>query len=383
MGAGDKGGAMSPIGKAMVLEEVGGGFMMTEASVPDPEPGGLIVRQELCGVCGTDVHIYQGHMPAVPQPVVLGHEIVGRVVARGEGVETDATGRPLATGDLVGIKPGVSDPGDYYATVACQPNLSASLGAYGFAAAALHRVPLEVTGGFATHQWIMPGTRVYRMDADPVAASLLEPLSVGLHAAGRARYRIGDTVVIQGAGPIGLMCLIGAKELGAFTTIVIGAPADRLAFARELGADLTIDIGAVTDPHERGALVRQASGHGLGADIVIEATGVLAALPEGIALLRRGGQYVTCGHFTNVGDVPLNPWAHFTHKHITLHGVWGSTHEHFVQARQLIERGAYPFPQFVSHQIPLARAADGIAAMGGSYELDGRPVRKVAIRAAD
>lgn len=367
--------------RAAILDGVRGNFAVAAAAVPDPTPGSTIVRQELCGICGTDVHIYQGHMPAVPSPVVLGHEIAGRIVALGEGVTADCTGRPLQPGDLIGIKPGVSATGDYYGAVAHQPTLSPGLGAYGFASATLRHLPLEVTGGFASYQWLIPGASVYRMACDPVAASLLEPLSVGLHAAGRARYQVGDTVVIQGAGPIGLMALIGAKEAGAFTTIVIGAPADRLAFARELGADLTIDITEVPDPAARAALVREASGHGYGADIAIEATGVLAALPEGFALLRRGGQYVTCGHFTNVGDVPLNPWAHFTHKQITLYGVWASAHEHFVQARQLLERGAYPFARFVSHQLPLERVADGIAAMSGRYTLDDEPIRKVAIRA--
>jgi L-iditol 2-dehydrogenase len=374
---------MELVSRAAVLDGVGGKFSVAEAPVPDPGPGSIVVKQELCGVCGTDVHIYQGHMPTVPSPVVLGHEIVGRVVACGEGVSADCTGRPLAEGDLIGIKPGVSDTSSYFATVAHQPTLSPGLGSYGFASPLLRHLPLEVTGGFASYQWLIPGTPVYKMDADPVAASLLEPLSVGIHAASRARYTVGDTVVIQGAGPIGLMALIGAKEHGAFTTIVIGAPADRLAFARELGADLTIDITEVTDPAERARLVRDASGHGLGADIVIEATGVLQALPEGFGLLRRGGQYVTCGHFTNVGDVPLNPWAHFTFKQITLYGVWASAHEHFVQARQLIERNAYPFTKFVSHQLPLERVADGIAAMSGRYTLGNEPIRKVAIRAGD
>ena len=162
---------------------------------------------------------------------------------------------------------------------------------------------------------------------------------------------------------------------------MIGAPSDSLAFARELGADMTIDITEVTDQVERAQMVREASSHGYGADIVIEATGVLAALPEGFGLLRRGGQYVTCGHFTNVGDVPLNPFSHFTFKHIALYGVWASAHEHFVQARTLIESGPYPFATFVSHQIPLERVAEGIAAMSGRYTIDGEPIRKVAIKA--
>lgn len=373
---------MGLVSKASVLDAVKGGFMITEAEVPEPGPGAIIVRQELCGVCGTDVHVYQGHMPSVPMPVVLGHEIVGTIVALGEGVTTDGTGRPLAEGDLIGIKPGVSDTSGFYGSEVFQPTLSPGKGAYGFAAASMKHLPLEVTGGFAQYQYIIPQAKVYRMDGVSVeAASILEPLSVGIHAAGKATYRIGETVVIQGAGPIGLMCLIAAKELGAFKTIVIGAPADRLHFARELGADLTIDITEVTDAAERARMVRAASSHGYGADIIIEATGFLAALPEGFDMLRRGGQYVTCGHFTNVGDVLLNPWAHFTFKEITLYGVWGSSHEHFVQARQLLEAKKYPFAQFVSHQLPLERLADGIAAMSGRYTIDDEPIRKVGIRA--
>ena len=369
--------------KASVLDGVKGQFALTEAPVPEATPGSIVVRQELCGICGTDVHVFQGHMASVPMPVVLGHEIVGEIVALGEGVTQDSTGRPIALGDRIGIKPGVSPADEFYGTIAFQPTLAPGLGAYGFAAKSMSHLPLAVTGGYASYQWLVPGTKVYRMndDVSAEAASILEPLSVGLHAAGRATFHIGDTVVIQGAGPIGLMCLIGAKELGAFKTIVIGAPADRLRFAKELGADITIDITEVTDPAERARIVRDASEHGYGADIVIEATGVLPALPEGFDLLRRGGQYVTCGHFTNVGDVSLNPWAHFTFKEITLYGVWGSAHAHFVQARQLIESGRYPFAQFVSHQLPLERVAEGIAAMSGRYTINDEPIRKVAIRA--
>src|SRR3712207_1835541 len=101
--------------RAAVLDGVGGKFSVAEAPVPDPAPGSIIVKQELCGVCGTDVHICRGHMPRVRSRVVLGHGVVGRVVAGGEGVTADCTGRPLAEGDLIGIKPGVSDTTDYFA----------------------------------------------------------------------------------------------------------------------------------------------------------------------------------------------------------------------------------------------------------------------------
>src|SRR3954470_18681085 len=125
---------MGLISKATVLDAVRGGFMITEATVPDPAPGSIVVKQELCGVCGTDVHVFQGHMASVPMPVVLGHEIVGTIAALGEGVTADCTGRPIAVGDFIGIKPGVSNTDEFYGSIAHQPTLAPGIGAYGFAA---------------------------------------------------------------------------------------------------------------------------------------------------------------------------------------------------------------------------------------------------------
>ena len=88
---------MGLISRAAVLDGVRGNFSISEAAVPDPQPGSLIIKQDLCGICGTDVHVYQGHM-AVPSPAVLGHEIVGRIAALGEGVTTDSTGRTVKEG---------------------------------------------------------------------------------------------------------------------------------------------------------------------------------------------------------------------------------------------------------------------------------------------
>ena len=97
--------------RAAVLDGVRGKFTIAEAQVPDPRPGSIIIKQDLCGICGTDVHVYQGHMP-VPAPTVLGHEIVGTILTLGDGVTVDSTGRPIKEGDLIGIKPGISNTDD-------------------------------------------------------------------------------------------------------------------------------------------------------------------------------------------------------------------------------------------------------------------------------
>jgi threonine dehydrogenase-like Zn-dependent dehydrogenase len=100
-------------------------------------------------------------------------------------------------------------------------------------------------------------------------------------------------------------------------------------------------------------------------------------------MLRRGGTYVEAGHYTDHGDVPLNPFRHMVHKQITLVAVWAADTPYFVAGRALIESGKYPFADLVSHTLPLSRVGEAIACIGGSYQLDGEEIRKVAIAAHD
>ena len=153
--------------------------------------------------------------------------------------------------------------------------------------------------------------------------------------------------------------------------------------AKTFGADLTISIDDVPDPAERVRMVREETPGGYGADVVFECTGVLASLPEGLDMLRRGGTYVEAGHYTDHGDVALNPFRHMVHKQITLVAVWGADTPHFVAGRALIESGKYAFADLVSHRLPLDRVAEGVAAIGGTYRLDGEEIRKVAVAAHD
>lgn len=177
------------------------------------------------------------------------------------------------------------------------------------------------------------------------------------------------------------MTLAAAKEAGALRTIVVGAPRTRLELAKEYGADVALDIEEITDPGERVRLVRAETPGGYGADAVFECAGVPAAIPEGLEMLRRGGTFVEAGHYTDHGEVAINPFRHLVHKQVTLVGAWGADVPHFVMGRGLIESGAYPFADLVSHVLPLDRVADGVAAIGTTYRLDGEEIRKVAIAA--
>lgn len=368
---------MALTSRAAVLDGPNGTFQVQAGPVPDPAPGGFLLQQELCGICGTDAHVYQGHFPGLKYPLVLGHECVGRVYALGSEVQTDVTGRSLQEGDRVYLVPAITCGNCFYCAVVREEGLCPSSRGYGFRP--LPNLPIEVQGGYAEYLWVTPGAAYLKIDAPAAAASILEPLTVGLNQVSRVHFQPGDLAVVQGAGAIGLLTMVAARESGASRVVVIGAPASRLALAQEFGADETLNIEEVTDPRERASRVRKLSSHGFGADVVFECTGFPAAIKEGISMVRRGGTYVVAGHFTNAGDIPMNPFTDFTRKQIRLLGVWGSTRADFVRGRSIVEAGRYPFERLVSHQLPLERVIEGIQAMSGGYRLNGQEVRKIAI----
>jgi len=365
-------------GRIALLVEPLGKFTIEEIAVPEPEKGEVLVKQLMCGVCGTDVHMYQGHLPGTKYPIVLGHEPVGTVEKLGEGVEADHSGRPVSEGDLIYVIPGLPCGKCYFCSVLREPTLCANGAAYGFNP--FPENPRGFSGGYGEYIYMShPRSTFVKLDAKPEASVFLEPLTIGIHAADRAGLRVGSTVVVQGCGAVGISSLVAAKQTGAFKTIVIGGPESRLKFAKDFGADMTINIEEVTDPNERVGLVKAETLGEYGADAVFECTGVPAAIPEGIKMLRRGGTYVVAGHFTDAGSTSLNPYADFNNKHINLVGVWGGNISHFVRGRPLIESGRYPFEKFVSHKLPLERCQDAMDAIMGNYRLDGEEVNKIVI----
>jgi L-iditol 2-dehydrogenase len=153
---------------------------------------------------------------------------------------------------------------------------------------------------------------------------------------------------------------------GASKVILVGAPDSRLALARLLGADVTLDIGRTSEA-ERAAMVLELTG-GHGPDVVLEATGSPAAIAEGLELVRDGGTYVVAGHYTDGGDVTINPHRHLNRKHIDLRGQWGTDFHHVVRALAALAKhsGRLPFARVIGARYGLAdtdRALDDVAAM--------------------
>ena len=346
---------MKRTGRAVITH--GQRFEVREYPIPDPEEGTLLIRQELAGICGTDLHNWQKGMA---EETIMGHENVGIIDALGKGVATDYVGNPLCEGDRIIFAPGTPH------------------GAYGF-----QKNPdsfPHFSGGFADYVYLnKPGTCLLKTDLPPDIAVLTEPFTIGIHAVMRGGVELGDTVVVQGSGAIGLVTLIGAKLSGAAKLIMIGGPAERLNLARRFGADTTINIEEVTSAAERSEQVKALTPRAEGADVVFECAGFKSAVPEGLGLVKFGGTFVEVGHFVDLGPMELNINQMLMRKNMRVEAVWGSRPEHFVRGLPLLERNEFPFADMVSHVLPLSRVSEGFEALNGDYRISKETVVKIAV----
>ncbi|HZO45501.1 MAG TPA: zinc-binding dehydrogenase, partial [Xanthobacteraceae bacterium] len=291
-----------------------------------------LIQIGACGVCGTDLHILKGHWPKpLPWPFTLGHELGGVVVEAGAEFREDFMGKPLGVGSKVMIPP-LNPCGSCYYCVHYPEHANKCLTPVYYGRYLGFDKPPHLWGGFAEYVYVdleeLPGTKLYRLPDDMSLrlGALSEPLTSCIRAFNRARrageFKWGDTVVIQGSGPIGILAVAAAQEMGAGRVICVGAPeAPRLALARKFGAEATVNLDEYATPAARIARVRDIAG-GFGADLVIDCSGHPSAGPEGIEFLRDGGTYVEMGQFTDAGAIETN-WHRICTKDLTVLGSWG------------------------------------------------------------
>lgn len=306
-------------------------------AVPDLEPGAIILKTLASEVCGTDVHLWHGRLAGVPYPLIPGHVSVGVVEAVGGSV-SDIEGLPIREGDVVTFLDVVGTCNNcWYCLVAKASTRCPHRRVYGITLGANDTPGLA--GGWSERIYLRPDTKIVRLP-DGVAPDAWIGGGCGLptavHAIELARIRLGDRVLVQGSGPVGLSVCALALISGASWVGVIGAPANRLDAARARGADWTCDV-TQTHRDERLRLVRDATG-GRGPDIVIEASGSPDAVPEGCELARDAGRYVIVGQYTDHGDILLNPHLHINKKHLEVLGCWGSDYSHVYRAMQMVAR---------------------------------------------
>jgi threonine dehydrogenase-like Zn-dependent dehydrogenase len=314
-----------------------------------------LIRIAACGVCGTDLHILQGHWPKpLPWPFTLGHELAGVVVEIGEELTADFMGEPLEVGSRVMLPP-LMPCGRCFYCVHYPETANKCLTPVYYGRYLGFEKPPHLWGGWAEMVYVdlaeLPGTKIYKLPDDlPLRlATLAEPLTSCIRALNRAQraggFRIGDTVVVQGAGPIGVLAVAAAREMGAGRVVVIGGNEEpRLALSRDFGAEATVCIDDLPTATARIEAVRDLVG-GFGADLVMDCTGHPTAGPEGIEMLRDGGTYVEMGQFTDAGAIETN-WHRICTKDLNVLGSWAFTANDIPLGIAMLDRARDRYPWY-------------------------------------
>ncbi len=308
---------------------------LREFPEPSLEPGSALLRTLYSEVCGTDVHIWHGRLSGVPYPIIPGHVSVG-IADKIRGELRGVDGRQVAEGDRLVFFDVHRTCGRCRAcAVTRTPTRCEARRVYGITDSAAE----GLFGGWSEAIYLEPGVAVATLpDSVPPETYISGGcgLITAVHAIDRASIVLGDTVLVQGTGAVGLSTIALARLAGATRVIAFGAPADRLALATAMGADTVVDIQQ-TRAADRTAIVRELTG-GLGVDVAIEAAGSARAVEEALDLIRDGGRYVVAGHYTDAGPSAINVHQQINRKHLEIRGCWGSEVGHFVRALRILER---------------------------------------------
>jgi 2-desacetyl-2-hydroxyethyl bacteriochlorophyllide A dehydrogenase len=313
--------------RAAVITEPGA-IAVRETPDPVPSHSQVVVEVGACGVCGTDLHIADGEFPPTPYPIVPGHEFAGTVVETGSGV---ATG--IAVGDRVAVDPSLFC-GYCAACRAGRGNLCANWGAIGD----------TVDGAFA-ERIAVPAVNAYRLP-DHLSleqGALVEPLSCAVHGVRRLGTESGESMLVVGAGTMGLLLiqlLVGA----GVRVSAVDRVASKLDLATKFGA-----IHTATSIAELGDKRY---------DAVVDVTGVPAAIEEGLDAVRRGGRFLVFGVAGAQARVAVSPFRIYNDE-ITIVGSMAVLHS-FGAALDLIATGSVSTDGLVSHRLPLDGYADAL-----------------------
>ncbi|MDI3385056.1 zinc-dependent alcohol dehydrogenase family protein [Streptomyces sp. B-S-A8] len=291
-----------------VLVKGPGQITVAEQPDPTPGPGEVVVEVASCGLCGTDMHILGGELPSATYPLVPGHELTGRVVALGPDVSGPKAGTRVAV-----------DP-----NIPCGACHSCRIGR-GNLCEDYRAVGVTRPGGFAEYVAV-PARCAYVLPEglSDAAAGLVEPLSCAVHGLNRLPRRPGEHHLIYGAGTMGLMMAAVVRQAGAASVSMVDLNQDRLDFAKSFGAD---EAAAAADAFDRP--------HGF--EVVIDATGAIPAIEDGLGRVRRGGTFLQFGVSDPARKAAFSPYAVY-HREIDIIGSM-AVHHSFQPAIDLLAAG--------------------------------------------
>jgi alcohol dehydrogenase len=342
---------MTRTAKAAVYDAPNSPFEIKEYPLRPVKPNEVLVKVTMSTICRSDIHSYEGHRPN-PCPGILGHEIIGIIDQLGSAIKKDMRGDPLKVGDRITWSEYFYDGDCYYREIHDMPQKCHGVRKYGHD---LVEEDPHFLGGFAEYCYILPGTWILKLP-DALSDEEATPINCGVatmvSVTEAAEIELGDTVVVQGLGLLGLYGCAMAKARGARLVIGVDAVDSRLEVAKQFGADHVLNAARLS-PAETVKTVR-----GLctpdGADAVIEVCGVPGVVPQGLEMLRVGGRYVLGGLVSPGADVTIDANI-IVKKWIKLRGIHNYHPRHLIQALDFVmaNRDRFPFKSIVDSKFPL------------------------------
>jgi 2-desacetyl-2-hydroxyethyl bacteriochlorophyllide A dehydrogenase len=331
-----------------------GRFELRQVPVPTLAPHEVLIKVSRCGLCGTDIHIYKGHYSADKLPLIPGHEFSGWVV------ETGADARDVAIGTAVTADINVGCGRCFY----CRKNEILNC-------RTMEQIGIHVDGGLAEYVKVPASHLVTIPSRTPIEmGALVEPVACIVRAVKKSRLRLGESVLILGAGPIGNLHLQLARAVGAAPIIVSEPNPGRAAWAQRSGADVV-----VSDPDRLQAAVLEAT-DGRGADLVIESVGLPALYEQAFDLVRPGGRVLAFGLAEQEAQARYHPFKVVLGE-IGLQGSVAGMGDDMHEAMTLVAHDRVRLEEFAQVVYPLADIAGAMEAF-----VSDRSINKIQIAVA-
>jgi L-iditol 2-dehydrogenase len=357
-----KGGSCKCNHSANIIPKVSRVAMLTELEhyeikeYPIPKLGDddILVKVEGCGICGTDAHEFKRD-PFGLIPVVLGHEGTGEIVKMGKNVIKDSAGKSLNVGDKVVSCMIFKDNPEITMFDLNKQNVGGA-DVYGL----LPDDDIHLNGWFADYIVIRGGSTIFNVsDLDLYSRILIEPCAVLIHAVERAKttgiLRFNSRVVVQGCGPIGLICIAILRTMGIENIVAVDGEEKRLKFAKELGAGNVVNFKNYKGSEELSKGVKEAFG-GYLADFAFQCTGSPIAHSNIYKFIRNGGGLCELGFFINGGDATINPHFDICAKEVTVVGSWVYTLRDYATTFDFLKRAkgiGLPIEKLITHTYTL------------------------------
>lgn len=329
-------------------------YEIREYPLPPVGDDDILVKVEGCGICGTDAHEFKRD-PFNLIPVVLGHEGTGEIVKMGKNVKKDSAGKDLKLGDKVVTCMIFKDNPDITMFDLNKQNVGGA-DVYGL----LPDDDIHFNGWFSDYLLVRGGSTIFNVsDLDLSSRILIEPCAVLVHAVERAKttgiLRFNSRVVVQGCGPIGLICIAVLRTMGIEHITAVDGEAKRLDFAKQMGADQTVNFKDYKGIENLAKAVEDTFDGHL-ADFAFQCTGSPVAHANIYKFVRNGGGLCELGFFINGGDATINPHFDICSKELTMVGSWVYTLRDYATTFDFLKRAkaiGLPMDKLITHTFPL------------------------------